>query len=84
MLYLACGGVIAALDGPSGKEIWRTELPEWAGHVTVLHLGDMVFAGSWGRVYGLDAKSGKILWKNGLPGMMFHEVQLSAGGRMGS
>lgn len=84
ILYLACGGVIAALDGASGRELWRTELPEWAGKVSVLESGGMVFVGTWGRAYGLDAKTGKILWKNGLSGMKYHEVHLTVGGRTGS
>ena len=83
-LYVACGGTIAALDRMSGTEIWRTELPEWAGKVAVLDGGDVVFVGTWGRAYGLDAKTGRILWKNGLPGMKFHEVQLSTAGRSSS
>lgn len=80
-LYLSCGGTIVALDRSSGQELWRTELPEWAGKVSILESGDVIFAGTWGRAYGLDAKTGRMLWKNGLSGLKFFEVQLSSGGR---
>jgi polyvinyl alcohol dehydrogenase (cytochrome) len=63
------GGAIAALDGATGKMLWKTPSPDKKpnyGPLSVTGRGDnrLVFAGSTaGFIRAYDAKDGRILWE---------------------
>jgi polyvinyl alcohol dehydrogenase (cytochrome) len=62
-------GWVSALDGATGKVIWKTLAPDGGsnfGPITVTGTGNdrLVFAGSSGNlICAYDAKDGKVLWQ---------------------
>ena len=55
------GQFVQAVDGSSGKELWRTTTGTTWSSPSVA--GDVVYAGDGqGRLHALDRKSGKLLW----------------------
>lgn len=87
-LYIACNGIVAAVDPATGKEKWRTELPTGSlltgnrkTDVCILEHEDRVYAGAKGHLFCLDAETGRIRWKNELKGMGYNEVTLAMAGK---
>lgn len=82
-LVIGIANHILAIDKSTGKEIWRTKLPEvMLSNIPLdpfaeaalpkisLHVvEDKIYAGYYGRLYCLEARTGKILWKNNLKGL---------------
>jgi outer membrane protein assembly factor BamB len=68
--------VVVAIDGATGKTVWKTVLPDrsgnyqthkWRGYnPTPLAAGGTVYVQGYGnRLYALEAASGKLLWEYG-------------------
>jgi outer membrane protein assembly factor BamB len=70
LLFVGTHGYVAALHKCTGKESWRTNLPDtgWSV-VTLLFEEGALFAASQGHVFALDAVTGEILWRNNLPSL---------------
>eukprot|EP01124_Arcella_intermedia_P031735 TRINITY_DN7241_c0_g1_i7.p1 TRINITY_DN7241_c0_g1~~TRINITY_DN7241_c0_g1_i7.p1 ORF type:complete len:408 (-),score=92.08 TRINITY_DN7241_c0_g1_i7:33-1256(-) len=71
--YLICSGSgYVTTYSLVGDLIWKTNL-KGAGYSEVITSlnGDVVYAGTRGRVFALSVHDGSILWKNKLPGKGF-------------
>lgn len=67
VVFIANFGAFFGLDPESGKEIWRTPMPEsntpFAQSVAATD-GEVFVQGCWdSHLYGLDATSGRQLWR---------------------
>lgn len=82
-LYVGCGGTVVAFDGcatpcsiASGP-LWKTALGS-GGVVSVLHIGDFVYAGCNGMIYQLSAQTGALIDTIALTGGAAGEVRLAS------
>ncbi len=76
-LYIGTYHHVVAIDTANGSELWRTELPEAMGVVSILARGELLFAGSGGHLYALDRFNGRIIWHNGLKGLGHYPVTMA-------
>ena len=67
------GGIMYALDGPAGEELWRSELHSMTSDITVTladinanGLPDIIFGGNDFRIHALDGQSGAHMWSSPL------------------
>ncbi|MBL8843554.1 MAG: PQQ-binding-like beta-propeller repeat protein [Planctomycetes bacterium] len=69
-LFVGTHGFVAALEQATGRELWRTSLPD-TGYsiVTLLLEAGFLFAASGGHCFALDPESGAIAWHNELKGL---------------
>jgi outer membrane protein assembly factor BamB len=67
-VYVGAQGHVAALEGASGREVWRTKV-RGRGFVTVGVQGDRLLAATGGYLFCLDPVTGAILWENALKGL---------------
>lgn len=70
--YVGCiNGDLLALDGSTGKQIWKVQLGEAATSITpgetIVYIG-----GTQGRISALDAKTGSLLWHDDVEGALSH------------
>ena len=83
-IYISCGAHVAAVDPATGSEYWRCKLPKSTYGLISLHVsGDLVIAGSYGRIYGIDRWTGEIRWTNELTGMGFYNILITSEGASG-
>ncbi len=69
-LFIGTHGYVAALEQATGKELWRTSLPDTGfSIVTLLFENGWLFAASGGHCFALDPESGAIAWHNELKGL---------------
>ena len=67
-IYLGVKGNVLALDGGTGKELWRTRL-KGGDLVTVATDQDRIYAATKGELFALDPYTGALLWNNKLKGL---------------
>jgi outer membrane protein assembly factor BamB len=79
-LYISISQHVVALDPTTGKELWRTKLPNASSIVTLLVRGPYVFAGLSGYIHALDRYSGAMLWSNELKGLGYGQVVMAMPG----
>ena len=68
MLYVTTlNGHLHAIDGKSGREVWKTPIGAAGKSITV---GEKIVyvAGSHGRLAAVDSKSGELLWHDDIGG----------------
>lgn len=83
-IYISCGAHVAAIDPATGSEYWRCKLPHATYGLISLHVsGDLVIAGSYGRLYGIDRWKGVIAWTNELQGMGYYNILITSEGASG-
>src|SRR4051812_48803661 len=80
VLYVGANRYVAAVDGVSGMELWRTKLPSGSGTVCILFAHGALFASAAGHVYRLNPQDGAVLWHNSLPRMGLGLVTLAVEG----
>jgi len=74
-IYVGAQGHVVALEGASGREVWRTKV-RGRGFVTVGVQGDRLLAATGGYLFCLDPVTGAILWENALKGLGLGLVSL--------
>lgn len=81
-LAVLVGHTVVALEPLTGDEIWRTRLPGVFGGAvgTLLIDGDLVFAGSQGRLHCLSVEDGRVLWTAELKGLGWGMVSIATDG----
>jgi hypothetical protein len=67
-IYVGAQGHVVALEGSSGREMWRTKL-RGRGFVTTGSQGGRLVAATGGYLFCLDPVTGAILWENALKGL---------------
>lgn len=78
-VYISCGAFVAAIDPTTGSEYWRCKLPKNTyGLISMLVVGDLLVAGSYGRIYGIDRWSGALRWTNELQGMGYYNILITS------
>jgi outer membrane protein assembly factor BamB len=78
-VYISCGAHVAAIDPATGTEYWRSKLPKSTyGLISLFVQGDLIIAGSYGRIYGLDRWTGEIRWTNELEGMGYYNILITS------
>ena len=75
-LFIATNRFICAIAHDTGRELWRTRLPNSGMIVSLLFSDGWLFAGCGGNVYALNPANGRIVWNNGLPGTGYQPVML--------
>jgi outer membrane protein assembly factor BamB len=85
IIFAGTGRHVIALNSATGEEIWRTRLPSGTSNIVSLMLvGDFLYAGHSGRVYCLDPLTGAIRWENSLRRTGYSAVILGAAGSASS
>lgn len=81
-LAVLVGNSVVALEPMTGDEIWRTKLPGvFGGYIgTLLIDGDVVYAGSQGRLHCLRLEDGRLLWSAELKGLGWGLVAIATDG----
>ncbi len=83
-VYVSCGAHVAAIDPATGNEYWRCKLPKSTYGLISLHVcGDLIVAGSYGRIYGIERWKGEIVWTNELQGMGYYNILITSEGASG-
>lgn len=82
-VYVGAQGHVVALEGVSGREVWRTKV-RGRGFVTVGVQGERLLAATGGYLYCLDPVTGSIVWENGLKGLGLGIVSISGGSTLES
>jgi outer membrane protein assembly factor BamB len=78
-VYISCGAHVAAIDPATGTEYWRSKLPKTTyGLISLFVQGDLIIAGSYGRIYGIDRWTGEIRWTNELEGMGYYNILITS------
>jgi outer membrane protein assembly factor BamB len=80
VLYVGTYRYVAAIDGATGVELWRTRLPKGAGTVCVMYAQGCLFASAAGHVFRLSPEDGTVLWHNTLPSMGMGLVTMAVEG----
>ena len=80
-VYLGTNGHVVALNALDGIELWRRKLPDVSsGVISILVIGDDLYAAAYGHAYCLNRHTGEIVWKNGLKGLGYHPVTIACEG----
>jgi outer membrane protein assembly factor BamB len=85
-LVIGSNGYVAALNPPTGEEMWRTQLKQGlfsstsGSDVSVIVVGSIIFAGSCGHLFCLAIEDGAVLWANDLKGFGYNDVSLAMQG----
>jgi outer membrane protein assembly factor BamB len=75
-------GAVVCLDGETGQEVWRSELPRSA-HPGLAGDAFTVYAASRdGYLYAFDRKTGKLRWKTGIGGAITSSPTVATSGGM--
>lgn len=78
LLFLGTHGHVTALDKRTGREVWRTSLPNTGYRIVSMLVEDgTLFAASRGHVFALDPVNGSILWSNSLPSLGHDHVYMT-------
>jgi len=78
LLFIGTHGFVIAVNRFTGREAWRTSLPDtgWS-IVSMLVQEGVLYAASKGHVFALDPATGSIFWHNKLPGLGSDHVGLA-------
>jgi outer membrane protein assembly factor BamB len=69
-IYVGASGHVVALEGSSGREVWRTKL-RGRGFVNAGLVEGRLLAATGGHLFCLDPVTGAVLWDNELKGLGF-------------
>lgn len=73
-------GAVVCLEGESGKEVWRYDLPR-SVHTGLVGDAFSVYAASRdGYVYAIDRRTGKLRWKTGIGGAITSSPAVATSG----
>jgi eukaryotic-like serine/threonine-protein kinase len=61
-VYVSSGDFMYVFEAGSGRQLWRTTLPDAAGPSPVVANG-VVYVGSGANLVALNAATGDVLWK---------------------
>lgn len=68
VLQAGLGESVMAVDGRTGRVLWRTKLGSAVGGVLATRAGVVLATTAEGNFLALDGKSGKVLWRFRTPG----------------
>lgn len=75
-VFVGAGGHLVALEGSTGRELWRTKL-RGSGFVSAGLAGERVLAATGGRLFCLDPTTGAVMWENNLKGLGYGLVSVA-------
>ena len=81
--YAGASGHVVALDGSSGREVWRTKL-RGRGFVNAGLAEGRLLAATGGHLFCLDPVTGGVLWDNELKGLGFGLMSIPGSGGAGA
>lgn len=82
-IFLGATGHVVALEGSTGREVWRTKL-RGRGFVTAGLVDARLLAATGGHLFCLDPVTGAILWENTLKGLGFGLMSIPGSGTSGA